>query len=80
MTRLKIAKSIIKEYVNKFDVDCGIFDNWNTAGDPMIRVYDNDGLVIQFCYHWQYFEVFGLSKSEFADLKEYYLALIGKRL
>jgi len=38
----------------------------------MSTLYDEDGLTIDICYEWAYFEVFGLSDSEFEELERYY--------
>ncbi len=73
MTKLEIAKEIIKYFYN--DADCGIYDTHNTVGDLMFTIYDKDGLGIDICYYYSYFEVFGLSKKEFAALKEFYNTL-----
>ena len=70
MTKLEIAKEIIKNKIA--DGDCGIFDSRNIVGDTMITLYDRDGLTIDICYGWSYFEVFGLTDSEFSDLADYY--------
>jgi hypothetical protein len=68
--KLDIAKKIIKE--NFKSADCGIFNCRNWAGDPMTNIYSSDGLRIDICYYYAYFEVFGLSEEEFDELKEYY--------
>lgn len=73
MNNLEKAKTIIKE---NFEYgDCGLFNTRNIAGDSMFTIYDEDGLQIDICYHWSYFEVFGLSDSEFDDLLDYYYQL-----
>ena len=68
--KLEIAKQIIKE--NYKSADCGIFNSRNLIGDSMTTIYDKDGLVIDICYYYSYFEVFGLSYEEFEELEEYY--------
>lgn len=67
---LEKAKEIIKETIS--DADCGIFCSRNTVGDTMTTIYDEDGLRIDICYYWSYFEVFGLSVDEFKELQKYY--------
>lgn len=68
--KLDIAKRIIKEY---YDEAClGIFDSRSIVGDPMNRIYDDGELSIDICYHWSFFEVFGLSNDDFTELKEFY--------
>ena len=68
--KLEIAKKVIKE--NYAYADGGIFDCENHFGDPMYRIYDQDGLQIDICYRYEYFEVFGLTNNEFAELESYY--------
>ena len=73
MTKLDIAKKIIKEYYS--EADCGIYDSRNIVGDPMTNIYDDGDLTIDICYHYAYFEVFGLSNNEFRELASFYTAL-----
>ena len=70
MDMLETAKKIIKE--NFEDAKYGIFDSRNIVGDAMYNVYDKDGLTIDICYGYGYFEVFGLTDKEFEKLEEYY--------
>lgn len=72
-TKLETAKMVIAEHYG--DANCGIFNSRNGAGDPMNTVYDEDGLTIDICYDWSYFEVFGLSVEDFLELKEFYGSL-----
>lgn len=41
----------------------------------MVTVYDDAGLTIDICYSYAYFEVFGLSDEDFAELKNFYKSL-----
>ena len=72
MSKLEKAKEIIKAHYN--DAECGIFFTWNWIGDSMETVYYEDGLHIQICYEWAYFEVFGLNEEDEIELEKYYLA------
>ena len=67
--KLDIAKRIIKEYYD--EASCGIYASRNIVGDPMNSIY-NDG---DICYHWSYFEVFGLSNDDFTELQKFYNSL-----
>ena len=73
MNKLNIAKTIIEQ--NYEDADCGIFNTPNTMGDPMITIYRGNELIINICYYYSYFEVFGLSKDEFNELEKFYNTL-----
>ena len=71
--KLEIAKKCIAEHW--YMARCGIFCTRNSAGDEMSVLYDKDGLRIEICYGWGYFEVFGLTPQEFAELEMYYDSL-----
>lgn len=73
MNKLEIAKEIIKE--NYRHADCGIYDCRNLVGDRMTNIYNENGLAIDICYHYGYFEVFGLSDDEFNELERFYNSL-----
>lgn len=75
MTKLERAKNIIKDNIE--DASCGLFDCGNLVGDDMVLLNDDADLIVKICYDYEYFEVFGLSDSEFEKLKEYYDDLIG---
>ena len=70
MNKLEIAKKIIKE--NYHAGNCGIFNSRNILGDPMVNIYDDNELIIDICYYYGYFEVFGLSEEEFIELERFY--------
>lgn len=70
MSNLEIAKQIVNE--NFSNADCGIFDCRSWTGDDMTTLYDKDGLVVDICYYYSYFEVFGLTEKEFKELEEFY--------
>ena len=74
---LETAKRIVKE--NYSVANCGIFDSRNLIGDTMTTIYEGDGLTIDICYNYAYFEVFGLSNVEFKELETYYNSLGERR-
>lgn len=71
--RLAKAREIIKENFSSYD--CGLFNSRNLVGDPMGTIYDEDGLTIDVCDYYSYFEVFGLTDEEFEELKSFYKGL-----
>ena len=73
MTKLEKAKEIIK--LDYKDGDCGIYDSRNVVGDWMTNIYTDGDLTIDICYPYSYFEAFGLSDEEFAELARYYSQL-----
>jgi len=74
-SKLDIAKKIIEEQYEYYR--CGIFNSRNTVGDHMYTIYDENGLSIDVCDDYMYFEVFGLSQKEFNELKNFYTKLRG---
>jgi len=76
-SKLDIAKKIIEEQYEYYR--CGIFNSRNTAGDHMCTIYNENGLVIDVCDDWEYFEVFGLTQKEFNELSDFYDKLRGGR-
>lgn len=73
MTKLDIAKEIIKEHYE--EADCGLYDTRNIVGDWMTTIYEDNGLTIDICYNYSYFEVFGLSNKDFEELLTFYANL-----
>jgi len=73
MSNLEKAKEIIK--ANYRNANCGIYDCRNFVGDTMTTIYEGEDLTIDVCYHYSYFEVFGLSNAEFEELEKYYNSL-----
>lgn len=73
MTKLEIAKQVIKQHFES--ADCGLFDTRNLVGDPMTTIYSKDGLQIDICYRYRYFEVFGLDDESFEQLARFYKSL-----
>ena len=64
------VKEVIKNNIE--DASYGIFDCRNIVGDPMETIYDEDGVRIDICRNWEYFEVFGLTDEEFAEVEYFY--------
>lgn len=36
----------------------------------MQNVYNQDGIKVDYCYYWDYLEIFGLTEEEFDDLTQ----------
>lgn len=77
MTKLEKAKEIVNIYYKV--ANCGIFDSRNIVGDRMETVYAGEGLIVDVCFPYAYFEVFGLSYKEFEELEKYYEGLRKKK-
>lgn len=76
MKKLDKAKEIIMKEIG--NGNCGIFNTRNIVGDSMEEIFNNDGLKIDICRLWKYFEVFGLSDGEFKELEKFYHYQIGR--
>lgn len=77
MTKLEKAKEIVNIYYKV--ANCGIFNSRNIVGDRMETVYAEEDLMIDVCFPYAYFEVFGLSYKEFEELEKYYEGLHKKK-
>ena len=73
--RIDKIKNVIK---NKYsDAACGLFFTSNWVGDPTSTIWKEDGVTIDICYEYEYFEVFGLTEEEENELLAFYNSLIG---
>lgn len=75
--RIEAVKEIIKKNIN--DAMCGIFCSRNIMGDFMAEIYNRDGVKVDICYGYSYFEIFGLSYEEFEEVEEFYESLRKKK-
>ena len=48
------------------------FNTRNTVGDSMATVYNEDGIIVDYCYEYEYIEIFGLTDVEFENLIDDY--------
>lgn len=65
--RVQEAFEAIKSEVTSDN--CQFFKTRNIVGDKMETIYEKDGITIDICYDWDYFEVFGMTNEEFIDFK-----------
>ena len=75
MARIDLVKKVIKD--NYSDADCGLFFTPNWAGDTMTTIWEEDGVTIEICYNYSYFEVFGLTEEEENELSRFYDSMKG---
>lgn len=59
----KLKKFLQEEYPN-----IQAFNTRNIAGDSLYTVYEEDGITVEYCYYYEYIEIFGLTDEEFKDL------------
>lgn len=75
MARIDLVKRVIKDRYD--DADCGLFFTPNWAGDSMVTIFEEDGVTIDICYGYSYFEVFGLTEEEENELSRFYESMRG---
>lgn len=46
------------------------FNTRNTVGDRMVTVYDDDGIIVDYCPGWLYIEIFGITEEEYQSLSD----------
>lgn len=73
MTRVNRVKEVIDKYYKR--AECGIFNTHGMFNDEMFTVYDEDGVIVDVCFAYEYFEVFGLTEEEFKEVEDYYESL-----
>ena len=62
--KLKIDDLIV--FLKKeFPKGIQMFSTRNIVGDFMINIYEEDGIYVDYCYQYEYIEIFGLTKEEF---------------
>ncbi len=73
MTRIDKVKEVIKDKCK--EASHGLFFTRNWIGDPMTTIWEEDGITIDICYAYEYFEVFGLTEEEEDELLKFYDSL-----
>ena len=73
ISRIDKVKNVIR---NRYaDAMCGLYFTRNWVGDPMLTIWKEDGVTIDICYDYEYFEVFGLTEEEENELSAFYNSL-----
>lgn len=73
ISRMNKVKNVIRNRYS--DATCGLFFTSNWIGDPMSTLWEGDGVTIDICYKYEYFEVFGLTEEEKELLAAFYNSL-----
>ena len=76
ISRIDKVKNVIRDEFTS--ARCGLFFTRNLVGDRMSTIWEEDGVTIDICYDYEYFEVFGLTEEEENELLAFYNSLIGK--
>lgn len=74
VSRIDKVKDVIRD--RYMDAMCGLFFTPNWVGDHMSTIWEGDGVTIDICYDYEYFEVFGLTEEEQNELLAFYNSLI----
>ena len=75
--RIDKVKNVIRNRYS--DAMFGLFFTRNLAGDHMLTIWEEDGVTIDICYEYEYFEVFGLTEEEENELLAFYSSLMESR-
>lgn len=69
------VKRIIEEHLKY--AEHGIYFTRNIVGDEMFEIWRNstNTVHIDICYHYGYYEVFGLTEKEKEEIEEFYYQL-----
>ena len=70
MSKVIAVKEFLKHYFNEEEFPLQAFNNKNVVGDITSTIYRNNGVTIDYCYSWDYIEIFGLSDRQFEILKK----------
>ena len=63
------AWEFLQDYFKEYD-SMPAYNCRNTEGDDMETIYEEDGIIIEWCYNFSYIEVLGLTEAEFDKLLE----------
>lgn len=77
MNKIDIAKQVIEGSLQ--DASCGLFNTPDCVGDEKEVLFNGNGVLILICRYWEYFEVFGLTQTEFNKLHEWYTDKVENR-
>lgn len=70
---LSTVKELIQEHLDK--ATAGMYFTRNIAGDTMRTLYKGTYFTLDICSYWGYYELFGCTEKEAAEVKEYYKGL-----
>lgn len=64
------TENVIEFLKTEFPERIQMFNTRNIVGDVMLRIYDKDGIQIDYCYRYTYIEIFGLTETEFKSVQK----------
>lgn len=71
---IKKIKNVLKERI--LEGGCGIFDCRGWTPDPKCTIFNEDGVIVDICHGYEYFEILGLTDEEFKLVADYYQKLL----
>ena len=61
----KSRQENVVDFLNiRFPEGIQVFDTPNVIGDPVVEIYDFQGVYINYCEYWGYIDVIGLNEEE----------------
>ena len=68
-------KNVLKEHI--LEGSCGIFNCRSWTPDLKCTLFNEDGVIVDICHEYDYFEILGLTNDEFKVIAEdYYQKLL----
>lgn len=67
-TKVGAIAKFLHEYFNGYSIQA--FTTRNIVGDEMETIYEENGVTIDFCWDYDYIEIFGITEDEFDKLLE----------
>lgn len=62
----KLRKENVVNFLNaRFPEGIQAFDTPNIVGDPVIEIYDFQGVYINWCQYWDYIDIIGITEEEY---------------
>lgn len=61
-------EKLIEFLKDRFPKGIQMFDSRNIVGDSMVTIYDADGIIVDYCYGYDYIEIFGLTDEQFKEV------------
>lgn len=62
-------EELIEFLKKEFHEGIQMFDTRNLVGDSMCTIYDKNGIVVGYCFMWEYIEIFGLTDEQFEHIE-----------
>lgn len=61
-------EQLIKFLNERFPNGIQTFNTRNTAGDALETIYKDNEIIVDWCFYWEYIEIFGLTAEQFKEV------------